>query len=165
MSRKGKQLPDEVKRHIVQALACFDAPSVVVASVKAEFDLVVSRQQVETYDPTKHAGRTLSEKWRALFDQARKSFVEDSSQIAIAHRSTRLRALQRMATVAEGKGNFPLAAQLHKQAAEEMGNAYTNRRELSGPGGKPIQTEDRTESNLIEEARRLGIDPSALGLS
>lgn len=164
MARNGNQLSDDVKRHIVQALACFDAPSVVVASVKVEFDVIVSRQQVETYDPTKHAGRTLSEKWRALFEAARKSFVDDSSQIAIAHRSTRLRALQRMAQKAEGKGNFPLAAQLLKQAAEEMGNAYTNRREITGKNGAPIQTEDRTAANLIEEARRLGIDPATLGL-
>lgn len=140
MSRNGKQLSDDVKRHIVQALACFDSPSVVVASVKAEFDVAVSRQQVELYDPTKHAGRTLSQKWRTLFEAARKSFVDDSSQIAIAHRSTRLRALQRMATAAEGKGNFPLAAQMHKQAAEEMGNAYTNRREITGKDGKDLPT-------------------------
>ena len=43
-----------------------------------------------------------------------------------------------MAAKAEAKGNFPLAAQLHKQAAEEMGNAYTNRRELTGKDGKDL---------------------------
>lgn len=36
--------------------------------------------------------------------------------------------------------------------------------EHTGKDGKPIQTEDVTEANLIEKARRLGIDPTAIGL-
>ncbi|MFT4056169.1 MAG: DUF2280 domain-containing protein [Novosphingobium sp.] len=159
------KLTDDVRTFIVQALACFDTPSQIVTAVNQEFGLTITRQNVEKYDPTKVAGAKVAPKWRTLFEAARKSFVDDSSQIAIAHRSTRLRALQRMATAAEGKGNFPLAAQLHKQAAEEMGNAYTNRREISGPNGKPIQTETRSTENLMEEARRLGIDPATLGLT
>ena len=132
------KLTDDVRTFIVQALACFDTPSQVVTAVNQEFGLTITRQNVEKYDPTKVAGAKVAPKWRTLFEAARKSFVDDSSQIAIAHRSTRLRALQRMATAAEGKGNFPLAAQLHKQAAEEMGNAYTNRREITGKDGKDL---------------------------
>lgn len=132
------KLTDDVRTFIVQALACFDTPSQVVAAVNQEFGLTITRQNVEKYDPTKVAGAKVAPKWRTLFEAARKSFVEDSSQIAIAHRSTRLRALQRMATAAEAKGNYPLAAQLHKQAAEEMGNAYTNRREITGKDGKDL---------------------------
>lgn len=37
--------------------------------------------------------------------------------------------------------------------------------EHTGKDGGPIQTEDLTTATLIEEARRLGIDPEALGLS
>lgn len=132
------KLSDEVRTFIVQALACFDTPSQVVAAVNQEFGLKITRQSVEKYDPTKVAGAKVAPKWRTLFEAARKSFIDDSSQIAIAHRSTRLRALQRMANLAENKGNLPLAASLHKQAAEEMGNAYTNRRELTGKDGKDL---------------------------
>lgn len=132
------KLTEEMKTYIVQALACFDSPSQVVELVNQEFSVTITRQHVAKYDPTKVAGAKVSEKWRTIFNAARKAFVDDSSQIAIAHRSTRLRALQRMATKAETKGNFPLAAQLHKQAAEEMGNAYTNRRELTGKDGKDL---------------------------
>ncbi|RVJ67277.1 DUF2280 domain-containing protein [Sinorhizobium meliloti] len=35
---------DEVKTHVVQALASFDTPAVVAKSVKAEFDIVISPQ-------------------------------------------------------------------------------------------------------------------------
>lgn len=36
--------------------------------------------------------------------------------------------------------------------------------EHTGKNGGPIKTEDVTPANLIEEARRLGIDPAAIGL-
>jgi hypothetical protein len=138
MADEPNKLDDEVKAHIVQGLACFDTPSQVATSVKAVYGLVVSPQQVEAYDPNKRAGKRLSEKWKTIFEAARKAFIDDASAIPIAHRSTRLRALWRMATVAETKGNLALAANLHKQAAEEMGNAYTNRRELTGKDGKDL---------------------------
>lgn len=138
MAANNPAITDEVKAFIIQGIASFDTPSQVVEAVKAEYGLTLTAQNVQTYDPTKYAGRKLSEKWRLLFEKSRKAFIEDSSGIPIAHRSTRLRALQRMAAKAENMKNFPLAAQLHKQAAEEMGNAYTNRRELTGKDGKDL---------------------------
>lgn len=41
---------------------------------------------------------------------------------------------------------------------------FKERVEHSGPNGGPIQTEDRTQASLLEEAKRLGIDPASLGL-
>lgn len=138
MAANNPAITDEVKAFIIQGIASFDTPSQVVEAVKAEYGLTLTAQNVQTYDPTKYAGRKLSEKWRLLFEKSRKAFIEDSSGIPIAHRSTRLRALQRMAAKAESMKNFPLAAQLHKQAAEEMGNAYTNRREVTGKDGRDL---------------------------
>ncbi|ASP85019.1 DUF2280 domain-containing protein [Sinorhizobium meliloti] len=129
---------DEVKTYVVQALACFDSPAVVAKAVKAEFDVAISPQAVEAYDPTKRAGRKLSQRFRLLFEETRKTFLEDTATIAISHRAVRLRALQRMAEKAETQGNMVLAASLMKQAAEEVGNAYTNRRELTGKDGKDL---------------------------
>lgn len=135
---KGAQLSVDVQTFIVQALACFDTPSVVVAAVKAEFGQTVTRQRVEVYDPNKRAGQALSERWRILFEETRKAFLEDTSAIAVSHRAVRLRSLQRMADKAEAQGNTVVAAALLEQVAKEMGNAYTNRRELSAPGGAPL---------------------------
>ena len=140
MAAKQPSIPEEVKRFIVNGLAMFDTPSQVSAAVKEEFGVDVSRQAVEGHDPTKHAGKSLAPKWREMFEAARAGFITDATQVPIAHRSTRLRALYRMAQGAERKGNVVLAAQLHKQAAEEMGNAYTNRRELTGKDGKDLPT-------------------------
>lgn len=138
MAAKKPSLPDEVKRFIINALAAFDSPSQVSASVKDEFGIDVARQVVEAHDPTKFAGRNLAAKWRTIFEESRQGFINEATQVPIAHRSTRLRALHRMAQAAERKGNYPLAASLHKQAAEEMGNAFTNRRELTGKDGKDL---------------------------
>lgn len=131
----GKTLNDEAKTFIVQALACFDSPSTVAAAATKELGVTVTRQQVEKYDPTKRAGQSLSAKWRALFEETRKAFLEDTAVIAISHRAVRLRALQRMAEKAEDRGNMPLAASLLEQAAKEVGDAYTNRQKVEHSGG------------------------------
>ncbi|WJR66966.1 DUF2280 domain-containing protein [Neorhizobium sp. CSC1952] len=132
------KLPEAVKTFIVQSLACFDTPSVVVEAVRKEFGETITRQSVEGYDPTKKAGSNIADKWRALFEETRKTFLEDTASIAISHRAVRLRALQRMADKAETMGNMGLAASLYKQAAEESGGVYTNRRELTGKDGKDL---------------------------
>jgi hypothetical protein len=144
------KLSVEVKTFIVQSLACFDAPSVVAAAVKKEFGIDVSRQLVETHDYTKKAGVTVAKRWRMLFEETRKTFLEDTAAIAISHRAVRLRALQRMAQKAEDMGNMSLAAQLHKQAAEEVGNAYTNRRELTGKDGKDLPAVPPAQVTLFQ---------------
>lgn len=121
-------LKNEVKSFIVQALACFDTPSQVVEAVKNEFGVVVTRQQVETHNPTKAAGKGLAIKWQTLFHDTRKRFREDTAEIPIANRAYRLRGLGRMAEKAENMRNLALTAQLYEQAAKEVGDVYVSRR-------------------------------------
>ncbi|WP_336872631.1 DUF2280 domain-containing protein [Pseudomonas juntendi] len=121
-------LRSEVKAFIVQALACFDTPSQVVEAVKKEFSVDVSRQQCESHDPTKFAGRGLAKRWVALFEDTRKRFREETAEIPIANRAYRLRALGRMAEKAESMRNLALTAQLLEQAAKECGDMYVNRK-------------------------------------
>lgn len=121
-------LNNEVKAFIVQALACFDTPSQVVQAVKQEFDVDVTRQAVETHDPTKRAGRTLAARWQTLFHDTRKRFRDATADIPIANRAYRLRALGRMAEKAESMRNMSLAVQIIEQAAKETGDIYVNRR-------------------------------------
>lgn len=120
-------LSNDVKAFIVQALACFDTPSQVAAAVREEFGIEVSRQQCESHDPTKYAGRDLAKRWRVLFEDTRKRFREETADIPIANRAHRLRTLGRMAEKAEGMRNLALTAQLLEQAAKEVGDVYVNR--------------------------------------
>lgn len=121
-------LSSEVKAFIVQALACFDTPSQVAEAVKREFNIDVSRQQVESHDPTKRCSKTLAKRWVEMFHDARKRFREETVDIPIANRAYRLRALGRMAEKAESMKNMALTAQLLEQAAKEVGDVYVNRR-------------------------------------
>ncbi|EOY8683564.1 DUF2280 domain-containing protein [Escherichia coli] len=135
-------LKGEVKAFIVQSLACFDTPSQVVELVKKEFGLSITRQQVESHDPTKANGRGLAQKWVDMFNTTRERFQNEISDIPIANKAYRLRVLDRMATRAEGMKNLALTAEIIEQAAKECGDAYTNKHkfEHSGPNGGAIQT-------------------------
>jgi len=123
-------LAPDVKAFIVQALACFDTPSQVVEAVQKEYGISVTRQQVETHDPTKTSGKGLAKRWVTMFEDTRKRFREDTAEIPIANRAFRLRALGRMAERAESTKNLALAAQLMEQAAKETGGAYTNKQQV-----------------------------------
>ena len=135
-------LKGEVKAFIVQSLACFDTPSQVVELVKKEFGLSITRQQVESHDPTKANGRGLAQKWVDMFNATRERFQNEISDIPIANKAYRLRVLDRMATRAEGMKNLALTAEIIEQAAKECGDSYTNKHkfEHSGPNGGAIQT-------------------------
>lgn len=133
-----QKLSDEVKTFIVEALACFDTPKIVSAAVKAEFEIVVARQAVEAYDPTKRQGKALSDKLKAHFEKTRKAFLEQTDAIPIAHKAVRLRTLDRMARLSEERGNYVLAGQLNEQAAKEVGDAYTNTRNLKHDVSDPL---------------------------
>ncbi|WP_441258065.1 DUF2280 domain-containing protein [Vibrio sp. Vf1514] len=135
-------LNNEVKAFIVQALACYDSLETVSSSVKEQFGLSLTRQQIQSYDPTKAAGKSLSKKWVELFEVTRDRFQNEISDIPIANKAYRLRTLDRMAARAETMRNYNLTAQLIEQAAKECGDSYTNKQkhEHSGAGGGPIET-------------------------
>jgi len=132
------KLDDRAKLHIVQCLACYDTPSQVAESVREEFGITVTRQQVQAYDPSKTSGRDISKKLRDVFNETRKAFLEETAKVPIASQVFRLRNLQRLHEQATARKNLQLAAALLEQAAKEVGGAYTNRREHSGPAGGPI---------------------------
>ena len=77
-------LKEPVKIFIVQSLACRDTPQEVADAVKQEFGIEVDRRQCASYDPTKHAGKNLSKKFKDLFEETRQKFDEGLIDIPIA---------------------------------------------------------------------------------
>ncbi|ELY5202956.1 DUF2280 domain-containing protein, partial [Yersinia enterocolitica] len=75
-----------------------------------------------------------------LFNSTRSRFQTEISDIPIANRAYRLRALDRMATKAESMKNFAMTAQLMEQAAKEVGDAYTNKQKVEHSGGMSISS-------------------------
>ncbi|EON4008034.1 DUF2280 domain-containing protein [Escherichia coli] len=158
-------LKPEVKATIVQMLACYDTPSQVVEAVQKDFGITITRQQVETHDPTKVSGKTLAKKWVDLFNRTRDRFLNEISDIPIANKAYRLRVLQRMSTTAEGMKNLGMTAQLLEQAAKEVGDAYSNKQkvELTGKDGGPLNqvtytAEDYAKAQQKLEGRLEGLD-------
>lgn len=137
------QLNDEQKIFIVQALACHDTPTQVIKSVKDEFGISISRQQVATYDCTKLSGKAVAKKWASIFMATRRELEADLAKIPVANRSYRMRKLMRYINDAESKGNIMLAAQLLEQAAKDAAGGYDNKRlhVHTGPDGKPIEVQ------------------------
>lgn len=153
-------LTSDVKAFIVQALACFDTPTQVSQAVKQEFDIDVTRQQVEQHDPTKRAGANLAAKWRTLFEDTRKRFREEVAEIPIANRAFRLRGLGRMAEKAENMRNLALTAQLYEQAAKECGDMYVNRKlEPDKPLGSQADQQHAVAEYKLEPDENVPVTP------
>lgn len=138
-------LTEDAKRHIVQALACFDTPTQVAESVKEEFGIEVPRNQVAQYDPTKVSGRQISKKWRTLFEDTRKRFRDEVAEIPIASRAFRLRRLEKNLDRADRMRNIMLSNQVLEQAAKEVGDGFVNRKV-------------DPDKSLDDEIKRLEID-------
>ncbi|HHS9530464.1 TPA: DUF2280 domain-containing protein [Raoultella ornithinolytica] len=147
-------LKPEVKAFIIQMLACYDTPSQVVEAVQKDFGITITRQQVETHDPTKVSGKTLAKKWVTLFNATRDRFLNEISDIPIANKAYRLRVLQRMSTTAENMKNIGMTAQLLEQAAKEVGEAYSNKQKVEHT------SPDGSMSPRPTTIRLVGVEPT-----
>lgn len=147
-------LKPEVKAFIIQMLACYDTPSQVVEAVQKDFGIAITRQQVETHDPTKVSGKTLAKKWVDLFNLTRDRFLNEISDIPIANKAYRLRVLQRMSTTAENMKNIGMTAQLLEQAAKEVGEAYSNKQKVEHT------SPDGSMSPRPTTIRLVGVEPT-----
>lgn len=148
-------LKPEVKAFIVQSLACFDPPSQVVDAVLKEFGIKITRQQAESHDPNKAAGKALAKKWVDMFQATRERFQNETADIPIANKAYRLRVLDRMAANTERVKNYGMTAQLIEQAAKEVGDAYTNKQKVehTGKDGGPIESSTMTRDEY-KQARQ-----------
>jgi len=124
-------LTDEIKEFIVKGLACFDTPSQVTESVRVNFGIEVTRQQVFAYDPA--GSRPPAPRWIALHAATRAKFLGEVAEIGVAQKAVRLRWLDRMSRSAEARNAFTLAAALMEQAAKECGGLYESRRSARAP--------------------------------
>ncbi len=144
------------KLFIVRSLAVFNTPQETVVLVKEEFNADVTRQQVETYDPTKRAGKDLSAEFKAEFEATRKDFLAKPETIPIANLAVRLQRLENQ--YQKHSKNRVAALNILRQAAEDVGGKYTNKTELTGAGGGPLQSENITYVTATDEQVRQAID-------
>lgn len=140
-------LKEPVKIFIVQALACRDTPQEVADLVKQEYGLKIERSQIALYDPTKIAGKNLSKKFVDLFHETRAEFDKGLIDIPIAQKYYRMRQYQKH--LEKNAKNTFMVLNIMKQAAQDLGGQFTNRQEITGKDGKPIET---VNSNVSTES-------------
>jgi hypothetical protein len=122
-----KQLKDIHQRVVVLCLARFMPPQEVAQLVKEQFEIEITRQAVEAYDPTKVAGADLRQELREQFKKAREEYLADITAIPIANKICRLIDLDRLKSKAEAQNNFRWASHLIKQAKEEVEGVITGK--------------------------------------
>lgn len=147
-------LKKEIKLFIVRSLAVFNTPTETVELVNQEYGVIVTKQQCEKYDPTKRAGENLSEELKIDFEKTREMFLGKPESIPIANLAVRLQRLENQ--YQKHSKNRVAALNILKQAAEDVGGKYTNRQEITGKGGEPLQTSlvQATQEQVNEAVRR-----------
>lgn len=123
----GQKLTEEVQRFIVLSLACYETPTEVARAVKERFGIEIDRQLAAHY-----SGPEAAKEWQDLYAATRKHYLEDTASVAIAQQGFRLRELEKIHGRAKTRGADKMAADILKQAAEEVGGVYTNVRALNG---------------------------------
>ena len=131
------------KVFIVRSLAQFIPIAEVVRDIKEKFNLDVSPQQVEYYDPTKVAGADLAQELVVLFNEARKEYLaQPLHNIIGANDIVQLQILSDL--LVAKKGNVVMSIKLIDQIQKIMKGHYEKKIEITGAGGGPLQSESTT---------------------
>ncbi|MFH7767766.1 DUF2280 domain-containing protein [Acinetobacter sp. BSP-28] len=129
------------KIFIVRSLAQFMPISDVVRDIKEKFNVDVSPQQVEYYDPTKAASADLAQEFIDLFNEARKEYIEQPlHNIEGANDIVQLKILSDL--LVSKKGNVVMAIKLIDQMQKIVKGHYEKKIEITGKDGGPLQTEN-----------------------
>ncbi|KHF78435.1 Phage protein [Acinetobacter sp. neg1] len=137
------------KLFIVQSLAVFNTPQETVVLVKEEFNIDVSRQQVETYDPTKVAGRDLSKEFKEAFEAIREKYLEQPiHKISGANDIVQLKILNDL--LWSKKNNVRMTLQIVEQMQKIMKGFYDKKggQPTQGNGGEAGQTKADVELEI-----------------
>ncbi|MCE6001872.1 DUF2280 domain-containing protein [Acinetobacter pittii] len=126
---------------IVRSLAQFMTPTEVVKAIKETFNITVSPQQVEAYDPTKVAGRDLRKEYKEVFESTREEYLKQPiHNISGANDIVQLKILSDL--LFAKKNNVTMTIKIVDQMQKIMKGFYEKRFEITGAGGGPLKTEN-----------------------
>ena len=118
-----KRLTEDMKRRIVEQLACYRSHAETATLLNEEFGVALTLRHIRAYDPStfQFAG---SADWIDYHRLVREKFAVEIKSIAISHRAYRLNELQNLYYNAKDNGNLRQAAKMLEQAAKEVGCYY-----------------------------------------
>ena len=145
------------KLYAVRMLAEGFAHADIQQRINSRFGLSVSREQIKRLHPQFNR---VSPKIEKKFYDYEKEFLDKTAEnFPISRISYRLNRLQQMERMSIAAGDVDQHLRILKQAAQEVGNAFQNRIELSGIDGSPIKIQQEiqqmSDQELIEEIKRL----------
>ncbi|MEQ1303205.1 DUF2280 domain-containing protein [Acinetobacter radioresistens] len=145
------RITKKVKLFIVRMLAEFESPTQASKTVKDIFNVDVTPQQCEAYDPTKRTGQDLSQELRDKFFEYRRKANDELEAIPIANKRYRLQLLQNLV---EAFPNNPVfTPKWAEQAAKEMGGQFTNKTEVTSEVTQTTVTQ-ATDEQVAEAVRK-----------
>lgn len=144
-------LDSKHKRFIVRGLAHFKTPTEIKEEFEDAFSVEVSLPQIAYYNPNGAQGsEQLAQKWKDLFTESRKAYIEGINEVPIAHDRYRLEELQNALEKYKRMKNFKGVAEVLEQAAKEVGGAFTNKKELDLNGLMGSIDLDRLNDQQLE---------------
>ena len=158
------KIPEHVREFVCIRLACFDQPSQVRQLVRENFDLDLSPQSIEHYDPYRYAGKGLARKFVHLFYDARKRYLEDVADVALAQKTHRLKWLERLAAEAERMGDITGAAEIIEKASKDSTDYWTRSHTVRHSGQVATPAEPRQDHIVRIYLPDNGRDPIPEGM-
>ena len=149
-------LKEPVKLFIFLVFFCIDTTQEVADQVLQEIGVRIDRKQCQLYDPTKAAGKNLSKKFVDLFHKTRADFDAGLIDIPIANKHYRLKQYQKQ--LERNAKNTVMSLKILEQAAKDCGGQFTNKQEITGAGGGPIQNENTVVVTATDEQVRQAIN-------
>lgn len=163
--RSASKLRDEQKAFLTKRLAVFDTPKEAADALNEQFGVQISPQAAEHYDPNRAQGRSLAGKWVGLFSATRKRFLDQMEhEIPLANQAVRVKKMAKAAAAFEARGAWMPMVRVIEAISRELGGVNTNRRELAGRDGRPLDLELRTKSDaqlrqeIMEKLGLLGLE-------
>lgn len=142
------EIPGKLRSEVVVRLATGEAPEDVRDWLKKEHQVVVGASAISYYNAANPGARKRMPKcWRELFDRTREEYLEELSNGLILKKAHRIRIaeerVQRLRRkLADSASPNPILEQRLQtwleHIAREEGNAFTNKRELTGADGQPL---------------------------
>ena len=140
--RDTSKLTDAQRELVVERLAIFEAPTTIARGLQRDFGIRITHQAITRYDPTRSPD--CPERWKLLFMESRKRFIEGKAARGAANAILRTRKRERlMLRAAEA-----IADRIIKSTAEYEDDAFAQ--------PKPLTDAERSRSvcELIEKVKR-----------
>lgn len=139
------KLTTKLRAEVVARFAQWEGSSQIRRWLREEHGIQVQPSALTVYNfDNPESRRTGTPRWVELFDEVRAAARTELADIPTAHKAVRMRIRDReiMRIARSERVNVTQLNELLEAQAKEDGGMFTNRRELTGAAGGPIQTED-----------------------